>query len=688
MQIQKNALSAQAALFIQKAVQLIENYPGNLEFPVVVVGGCLNTGKTTLVNNLLKNNPGPTFTTPCPVSYAYGTGFTAKLWRKGRSRLIFDPRDLTYLLKTKNEPEKPEKVEATVNHPFLKLCRLVDTPGCDSPAWFQSPALEQIFAGAGQIVYLFHQRGIQLYDRHFLHRLKELRGQNSYQTFSFWLNCNAGQADGTSLASTKAALRELFGAEIPVHTLNTRDQESVGALDLFLQEKLIGSLFSQIEEQLRAEDTALPEMLAKLPALQAEADFLLGFWTVKEKAGRILTCKQDIAELRKQKAASAVLAENNRRNLREPSRQTRSGSLQGPRPLITAPEPAGEKQAGRRERFAGGQVNPLKIPAVTPGKPVATAWGPFSSGKSTFFNAVMKEAILPAEDKPTTSYLTRLHYGPEKVAVVQFPGQFTFQVGEFRKSKFRPQRQEINALEQYLTREADLPEPAGIEIACQGRYQRATKVELINRLTELKTLLLPPGRQRGSFPAGTGDAATAVRLTFPKTARLVYHLERERAEFHRLLSGPLNYLIETVDVFYPAELFKPATFLDPPGIDSVYAQHRQTCLKALAGSSLLLVFIHGKQLVPASYLKEIRENIAGRAGHLARAGRVLFLINFADTLTALERERAANFVRRQFNALIPNPPLFLISSLAALNGRDGGTEKVLRRIEEIISVRE
>lgn len=675
MQIQKNAFSAQAALLIQKAVQLIENYPGNLKFPVVVVGGCLNTGKTTLVNNLLKNNPGFTFATPCPVSYVYGTEFTARLWRKGRSLLISDPRELAYLLKTKNEPEKPEKVEATVDHPFLKLCRLVDPPGCDSPVWFQSPALEQIFAGAGQIVYLFHQRGIQLYDQHFLHRLKELLGQNSYQTFSFWLNCNAGQADGTSLASTKAALRELFGAEIPVHTLNTRDQESVGALALFLQEKLISGLFFQIEEQLRTEDAALPEMLAKLPSLPAEDDFLLGFWTVKEKAGQILACRQAIAELRKQKAANAVLAENNRRNLQRISL-----------PRIGTPNAI--KQAGGRRQFAGDGEGPRKVPAIAAGKPAATAWGPFSSGKSTFFNAIMKEAILPAEDKPTTSYLTRLHYGPEKVAVVQFPGQFTFQVGEFRKGKFRPQRQEINALEQYLAGEAGLPEPAGIEIARQGRYQLATKAELINRLEEIKALLSSPGLPGGSFPAGAGGAATAVRLTFSKTARLVYHLERERAEFHRLLSGPLNHVIETVDVFYPAEFFKQATFLDPPGIDSVYAQHRQTCLKALAGSSLLLVFIHGKQLVSASYLKEFRENIAGRAGHLARAGRVLFLINFADTLTALERERAANFVRRQFSALIPNPPLFLISSLAALTGRDGGFEKVLRRIAEIISARE
>jgi len=673
MQIPKNPSTGKETFFIQQARQLIENYQEDFARPKIVVGGCLNTGKTTLVNSLLQNNPAFQLNTPCPVFYTHGTKFMAKLWTKERLWYLADPRELTYALKTRHSRLKPEKVEVTLNHRLLKLCHLVDTPGVDSPVWEHSSVLEQIFADAGQIIYLFHQRGIQICDRHFLQKLKELLGQNSYRALSFWLNCNAGQPDGTSLASTRAALRELFGAQIPVHTLNTRDQASISALGVFLQEKLIEDVFSQIEGHLRQEDSLLPEMLAKLSVLPGEPDFLLNFWLIKEKAGRILAFKQAINELRKQKTVNAVLAENNRRILQKA-------------PLSGAGRPETGKHYGFRKHLAIGPENLLKLPPASPEKFVVTAWGPFSSGKSTFFNAIMKEAILPAEDKPTTSYLTRLHYGPEKIAVAYFPRQLTLDIWEPGKGKGSFKREETNVLCQYLTEEESVPQITGIEVAIKGRYQKTTKQELVNRLMETRALLLTPSHLQKNLQKN--GVVTAVRLTFKQAAHLIFHLEREREEFHHLLTGPLNFFLEAVDIYHPAEFFKLATFLDTPGIDSVFAQHRQTCLKALSESSLLLVFIHGKQLISAPYQKEVWENVAGRVGHLAKAGRVLFLINFADTLTALERERAANFVRRQLTSFLPNPPLFLVSSLAALNGRDGGFEKVLRRIQEIISTME
>ncbi len=683
MLIQKHFSVSQLDFPLQKAIQLIEGYWADFNPPRVVVGGSLNTGKTTLVNSLLQEDTlFPVNNTPCPVIFTYGLKFTARIWRKGRFWLTLDPRELSYFLKQKTDQKKPEKVEVTLHHNLLRLCSIIDTPGVDSPSWDQSTA-EQIFSGAGQIIYLFHQRGIQIYDRHFLQRLKELLGQNSYKVFSFWLNCNAGRPDGTSLASTRAVLRDLFGAEVTVHTLNTYVRASVSALAGFLQEKLIDQLLFQMEARLRREDSLLPQMLAKLSALDGETDFLLNFWAVQEKARRLLAGKQEINalhELRKQKRVSIVLEENNRRNLQ-------NAQL----PLATRAQ-TGEK-AGPPKYLCSAPEHPDSKPTLTR-KCTVTAWGPFSAGKSTFFNAVMKEAVLPAEDKPTTSYLTRLHYGPEKIAVVSFPRQYTFFLAERARGKLNLKREEMNALSHYLSEEPAPLEISAIEAAVDGRYRKVNRQELMNRLKETKALCLSPYLQKKralldrEAPLQKNGAVTAVRLTFKNAARVTYRLEWEKEDFHRLVTGPANLFIEAVDIYYPAELFKTATFLDTPGIDSVFAHHRQTCLQALAESDLLLVFIHGKQLMSAAYQKECLENIAGRAGDLIKSGRVLFLINFADTLTAVERERAANFVRRQLTPFLQNPPLFLISSLAAINGQDSNFAKVLRRIEEIIAARE
>lgn len=657
---------------LSKISQIAGEFGENLSLPAVVVGGCLSTGKTTLVTSLL-NSPGLMLpNTPCPFFFSFQEKFQARIWLGNRHFLTGEPGEMIYFLKTKTKDKKPEKAELAFNHPLLKLCRLVDPPGIDSPFWFESPSLEDIYLGADEVIYLFHQRGIQNEDFYFLQKLKKRRGADCFQAFSFWVNCNTGKPDGTSLTSTKKALRELFGSEIPIHALNTRRAESVATLGTFLTGKIAARLLSRVETELKKDDALIPRDLVKIAALEEESAFLLGFWQLREKAARILALKKEMAALQKRQAVRIILQENNRRVLfeNEPSRPL----LPEERESSWMPSriPATKEFPGERA------LRPFRTEGL-----VVTAWGPFSSGKSTFLNAVMGEQLLPAEDKPTTGYLTRLFYGKEKTAVVRFPKEVTIAVSEEIKNGLALNSQELSDLYTYLSLETNFPEIAGIEVNAGGRRQRIKKQEL-RELLEATRSSCQPG-QRAKMSKKNNSPVSTIQLTFKNTLHLNYSLETERENFQRLLTGPLSFLVTEVEVHHPAEIFRLATFLDTPGIDSVYRRHRKICLRALEETGLLLVFIHGKQLLSKPLQKEVVEGIENRAGHLVKTGRIFFLLNFADTLNDLERERAVNFVRRHLPFSAQNPPLFMISSARALKEKDSGFERVMRQIREVAS---
>lgn len=665
--IHKNTSQDKTFIFIQRTIQLIDNFLSEFNLPRVIVSGCLNTGKSTLVGNLLEFDSRVQAHTPCPIYYTCGNNFSARVWIGGHFSFTGDPQELTYLLKMKTSRGQTEKVEATFNHRLLKLCNLIDTPGIDSPAWKQTCFPEKIFAGASQIIFLFHQRGIQVHDWEFLKILKDISGPSGYKLFSFWLNCNTGKPDGTSLADTRTVLKELFGSEIPVYILDLSRRSSVNFLRSFLQLRLAGEVFSGIEAGLKRKDSALPQKLAQITAMGSDMEYLVHLWSTRKRIQLALTCKQEINVLREMKTTLLSLQENKKiftphypslvRNYRSPNAQ-----------------PEKVEASTHLSSYRG-----LDIKARP--RFVVAAWGPFSSGKTTFFNAIMGEAILPAEDKPTTSYLTSLHYGREKMAILNFHRQITISLAEPGKGKLSLKLQEIINLENYLQQKMNIPEITGLELLIAGKYQTASRRELLAGLEETKARLTLPEAQKNRKKTGF---ITAARLTFKEKSLITYALDSKREEFRYWLNGPFNFFLETVHIYHPAKQFQQVTFLDTPGIDSTYAHHRQISLQALDQSNLLLIFIHGKQLVSDPYKNNILKNMAGRFSRLVKAGRVLFLINFADTLTPLEREKAANFVRQKLLTSILDPPVFLISSLAALNGYDHGFEKVMRRINGLV----
>lgn len=93
--------------------------------------------------------------------------------------------------------------------PFKK-CSLVDTPGIDSFHGEYTGLAEQEAREADMVIYLFHQRGIEDFNRLFLYKLSSFWKKRHSGSLSFWLNCNLGLTDGSSLELTRSALREIF----------------------------------------------------------------------------------------------------------------------------------------------------------------------------------------------------------------------------------------------------------------------------------------------------------------------------------------------------------------------------------------------------------------------------------------------------------------------------------------------
>ncbi|MBE3588128.1 MAG: dynamin family protein [Thermoanaerobacteraceae bacterium] len=333
-------------------------------------------------------------------------------------------------------------------------------------------------------------------------------------------------------------------------------------------------------------------------------------------------------------------------------------------------------------------------------------WGPFSSGKSTFLNALMQESLLPARDKPTTACFTRLHYGPEKRAVARFPLQVTLPTCHEREGHLYLCRDGLAALTGWLKDKTFLSALAGVEVSTGGPFYRVDLSGLEQMLQQTGRIfapspffpLLPGLRDRAAGPARplplsrAGRAVKTVRLTFKDAATRTFNLSDpvQRDSFHRLVSSGTALRLEAVDIYHPAPLFQLATFVDTPGMDREQARHLPVLYRWLEQCDVQLVFFNGRHI-----LTETHRQVIWQTPPLVReewAENCFFVVNFSDTLNRLERERVVNYLRRELarpgNTQAYRLPVHLISSLDALQGRDDGSfQRLLHHLERAILTR-
>ncbi|MCL6558286.1 MAG: dynamin family protein [Firmicutes bacterium] len=689
------------------------------EKPRVVILGSFNSGKSTLVNSLLGADLSPVGIVPTTIgliSFSYGEVFRAKV--HGTAKKIFFTERSSYLHYLSGMKGPGCSIEVEANSPILKKCTIVDTPGIDSGTAGTLTLAEKAVLSADKIIYLFHQRGIEDLNRVFLQKLAAFWKKKNLKDLSFWLNCNLGRCDGTSLEATRHSLRQIFLSPVRLNTIHTADPASLDALRLFLEVELARDLFKTTGNFLKKVDGTIPDKVKKVSGIKDDLRFLWEFWKIQETARLILAAGQALAGLPPVIGElEAKLAAINTRNI--------AGTAPNPGGAAPRPRRAGLVEVREALRsLAERLINDEKIAELFNRKSLTdiaaqienerftvVATGGFSTGKSTFFNALMKEAILPAGDGPTTSTVTRISYSPFRCATIHFALQVTLQMYEIEDGKAALCVDEVKALESWLHKGEEI---ACLEVFYDGNFSRTGRPELFKELLRLKKTFAAGASSRTAggqcaaplifrlIPArflSNAGIIRKVRITFKnaESKHLNLAVPEKYREFRRL-TGPENaFRLESVEITHPAEYLKLATFIDTPGLDSVQKYHRPLTLKWVRESDACLVFLNAKHILAGMNSGNLMEPMRARLEEQLAAGdqrayqKVFFVINFSDSLSPAQRETVQNFLYKNLSSPGDKTPwslhrtqVFMVSALSWLEGKNGGMKSFLDHLEESV----
>ncbi|TVR23055.1 MAG: hypothetical protein EA396_04655 [Anaerolineaceae bacterium] len=121
-------------------------------------------------------------------------------------------------------------------------------------------------------------------------------------------------------------------------------------------------------------------------------------------------------------------------------------------------------------------------------------------------------------------------------------------------------------------------------------------------------------------------------------------------------------------VFYPSPLLRKVSFVDTPGLESVFEQHEQITRKFLHRSDVVILTMLATQAMTQrnlDYMQELREY----------GKKVIIAINQADLLSEAEREQVRDYVLEQSqDKLKSKPEVWLVSARDGMAARDASGE--------------
>jgi GTPase Era involved in 16S rRNA processing len=122
---------------------------------------------------------------------------------------------------------------------------------------------------------------------------------------------------------------------------------------------------------------------------------------------------------------------------------------------------------------------------------------------------------------------------------------------------------------------------------------------------------------------------------------------------------------EVDTVFYPSPLLKKVSFVDTPGLESVFQKHEEITRRFLHRSDVVMLVMLSTQAMTqrnVEYLQKLREY----------GKKVIILVNQADLLTAEEAETVRQYVTEQSqDRLKIKPEVWLVSAKTALTAGEG-----------------
>lgn len=675
--------------YLTRIEKLRRDYASPREAPVIAFMGPYNTGKSTLINNLLGQEISPVDVIPATstrILFSYGQRFLARVYLGGREVTVLTERELSRLLLNKDFREgKIARVEVQLNNEVLKKMQLMDTPGIDAitgPVDFPED-LEQI----DHIVYLFHQRGPGETDRK---AIQALLGKKRPGELSFWINSNLGQCDGSSLEEARQVLREICSGEIQVNLIDTATPEDVEKFRLYLEEKTGTWLIAKLTEVFKELDKQIPDITEAALHESCDSLFLSKLWEAREYSRQVIQGQNIIKSIPpvSQQVQNLVV-----KPVTDPGIFNHTPVIYG---TNEAPDPAEIRNSiiNLINRISSEPVlqpytRVVKELDLIAGKLeretyLVTATGGFSSGKTTFFNALMGEAVLPAENRPTTFAITRIAHGSQKKAVVKYARQVVIPTHFKEDNQALICRHELAILERWLT-EPDLL--TNIKLLKKSRQGMATEISAPELLQEIEQLKQTFARVRREFKGArrpwktlfkkiplrkfNGTNSTdyfEVYFNREDNIELDLNQESDRMVLAKLAGSHLALRVSLIEITHPAIVLKTADFIDSPGLDSVYHRHREITGHYLPSSDCFLIFLNGKGVLTKPDMGVI-ERVTRLFDKTELSRKVFIIVNFADTLNAREKEKVLNYLKTNLDPALSDR-IHFISALEALKGRD------------------
>ena len=686
--------------FIHQADMLLESWPAKVRLPTVAVTGPFNAGKSTLINALLENNVAPVDvvpTTMVPVKYVYGVNFSTG------SKAVPEPSLLAATLaRTRNL--RPQELK--LPHRLLQKCTLLDTPGFDTSPEHRAAAMDAA-ARADLVLFLFHQRGLDESSKQFLETLAR-QGKKNPRDIICALNHNIGHPDDSALGVTATYLRQIFKASLRPYAIDLTNPVAVNSLRTLLEVEAAARQVEEINRNLRTLDEGIPRALKTTLARQSDLEFLADLWDLKGQASSILQAR----ELLQSRAVARNAAH---RSLSGPA-PSRGSQLkyQPPGQQNSASKGLAQMRQALLDLLDQISTDPSLPGILDPARanslrrrlerfsfPVTIAGG-FSSGKSTFVNAILGEKILPTGDGPTTACLTYVRPQDIKQAILHYPLQLIVPVIHLDGESAGYCREEVKALTDWLMKPEFAHELGHLDLITGTSQKRIKKYQLQDKLQHVARLFAAGlARQPGltmaptlfqTIPAKriTGDLPVGVRVTFRGEKKLTFSLETGsgRQAFQHHLEWPRSFRLGRIEITHPSKLLRGLVLVDTPGLDSVHHRHRETTLDFIKGDQSVLFFLNARHVLNAAdrdqlpvLSRQIQQGLAG-PGKKSPA-QLMLVINFADTLTPREREKVRNFVRGGLSPALVRPGEklhFLSARRAAANPRDND----FRRLTEAI----
>ncbi|MDF9408557.1 dynamin family protein [Pelotomaculum isophthalicicum JI] len=703
--------------FIAKSEELYDLAGQNLK-PAIAVIGSYNSGKSTLLNSLLGEEISPVGAVPTTsrlLYFDYADSFSAR-YTGVRDKCVFANRNALASFLSSRQPQGG-RVNIELPAPILKKCRLIDTPGIDSFSHESIRMAEQAANESVKIIYLFHQRGIENFNRLFLNKFASTWKNKNLNDISFWLNCNLGNCDGTSLEATMAVLRKIFLSQVRLNAINILNHENIQDLRLFLEVELARYYFDNLAKNLKKVDNEIPAKLKKITSIADESLFLSEFWTVLETAEKLFSAYRTLNSIPLiVSETEGLLCSINSSNLNKTDNKA-GGHLYRPH--------AGGFKEGKelilellnsliREKKLDGWLERPKLSKmaakIKAERFTVVAAGGFSTGKSTFFNALMKEEILPTGNGPTTSSITRISHGREKTATVRLPLQVTLQIHENIGKQSHLCADKLDILENYIkNNESGL---AYLEACTEDRFRQVDYQEITTLINQAREFYAAGAfaRSAGKLPLpavykpvpakgiSRKKLLQKVRLTFHNAGEPEFDLANP-AHLNKFkeITGPDNaFRISGIDIRHPSKYLELTDFVDTPGLDSIQKDYFDEITDNIRQCDAYLVFLNARHILndmdkenfETVFLPQIRASFKQRDMLEKEFAKIYFVINFADTLTPFQQEAVTNFVRKSLSApiqsslAIPDPKIFLISALRGLAGKDRGMEVLLKNLEE------